>query len=190
MQLADGVLGVVLNATRGLRLHDRVHLLAEHGHKAQRRGERERVAIRNVKHLDAGVGQVVELGHAQHEDERQCHAQKAQACLAACDQALRGHPGKHGLAAAHKRRLQQKHHHRKRHKQLEQRNQLGLSMRVGTQRKGEDEKPQQHGIGVCQEDRDDDCRGNAQFGHGVQPMQQGVSRHVVDHVNHGEPSPW
>ena len=62
LKLLDGVLGVVLDAACGLRLHDGVHLLTKHRHKAQRRGKGEGIAIRHVQHLDAGVGKVVELG--------------------------------------------------------------------------------------------------------------------------------
>ena len=78
LELLDGILGVVLDAARGLRLHDGVHFLAKYRNKTQCRGKGEGVAIRHVQYLDAGVGKVVELGHHEHEDEWQRHAQQAQ----------------------------------------------------------------------------------------------------------------
>ncbi len=90
MRASFRVAGVKVHAARGLSLHDGVHLAREHRDESKGRGERERVARGDVEDLHAGIGQVRESRHAEHEHERQGDADQAQACAQPADHAIDG----------------------------------------------------------------------------------------------------
>lgn len=148
LELLDGVFGVVLHAACCLRFDNRIHLLAEHGDKAQCCGEGESVAVGDVQLLDAGVCEVVELGDHEHQNERQRHAQKTKAGLGARDETGVGYKSKKRLAFSHEGGLKHKHDQGDGDKQPQQLEQAIDYARVGAQSECECEQADEHRVAL------------------------------------------